>query len=208
LYAAEDDEHLRETYRASCRLNAIITVPTVIILVYFSKEALLIWTGNPDIAEHAHLILSLLVIGYGLNQLAYLPFALQVAAGLVQLSVYTNTAAVLIIVPALVIASRFYEGVGAASVWIALNCVYVFIFVNVLHGHILKGEARQWYAGTLQPLILAVGVGLIGRHFLPAIGGAWLVAGVGFMWIIVVVTAILASSDLRNKMQVMLVGHR
>ena len=79
----------------------------------------MIWTRNPDIADHAHLILSLLVIGYGLNQLACLPFALQVAAGWVKLGVYTNAAAVLIIVPALVVATRFYGGVGAASVWIA-----------------------------------------------------------------------------------------
>jgi O-antigen/teichoic acid export membrane protein len=208
LYAAGDHELLKSTYRRSCRLNAIIMVPTVIILALFSKEALLIWTQNPDIADHAHLILSLLAIGYGLNQLACLPFALTVAAGWVKLSVYTNAAAVLIIVPALVVATRFYGGVGAASVWIMLNCIYVFIYVNLLHNRILKGEARQWYAGIMLPLVLAVGVGLLGQYLMPAVTGIWLVASVGFMWIIVIVTAILASTDLRDKVQVMLAGHR
>ena len=153
------------------------------------------------------MILSLLVIGYGLNQLACLPFALQVASGWVKLGVYTNAAAVIIIVPALVIATRFYGGVGAALVWIALNSIYVFIYVNLLHGRILKGEARQWYAGIMLPLVLAVGVGLLGRYLLPAVAGTWLVAGVGFMWIIVVVTAILATPDLRNKIPLMLKGY-
>lgn len=203
LYAAGDNETLRVTYRRSCRLNAIIMVPTVIILAFFSKEALLTWTQNPDIARHAHLILSLLVIGYGLNQLACLPFALQIASGWVKLSVYTNACAVLIIVPALVIATRFYGGVGSASVWIMLNCIYVFIYVNLLHSRILKGEAQQWYAGIMLPLVLAVGGGLLGQHFMPAVTGIWLVTSIGFMWIIIVVTAILASADLRDKVQVM-----
>jgi O-antigen/teichoic acid export membrane protein len=200
LYAAGDDKGLKAAYRISGRLNALITIPTVIILALFSKEALLLWTRNPDIADHAHLILSLLVIGYGLSQLLTLPLALQVASGWVKLGVYTNAAAVIFIVPALIIATHFYGGVGAAVVWIALNCIYVFIYVNLLHGRILKGEARQWYTGTLLPLILAVVVGLLGRHLLPTGAGAWLVTSVGFMWIIVVVTTLLVTSDLRGKL--------
>jgi O-antigen/teichoic acid export membrane protein len=208
LHAAGDDEGLKSTYRISCRLNALITIPTVIILALFSKEALLVWTRDPLVAEHAHLFLSLLVIGYGLNQLACLPFALQVASGWVQLSVYTNAAAALIIVPALIIATRFYGGVGAAAVWIVLNCIYVLIYVNILHGRVLKGEARQWYAGIMIPLVLAVGVGLLGRHFLSSVEGAWLLAGVSFMWIIITVTTVLATSELRGKIPLLLSGYR
>jgi O-antigen/teichoic acid export membrane protein len=208
LYASGDDEKLKETYRRSCRLNALITVPTVIFLALFSKEALIIWTRNPDIADHAHLILSLLVIGYGLNQLACLPFALQIASGWVKLGVYTNASAVIIIVPALVVATRFYGGAGAASVWIMLNSIYVFISVNIMHSRILKGEARYWYAGMLLPLVLAMVIGLAGRYFLSEVAGIRLVVSVGFMWIVVVVTVILASADLRSKLQVMLVSHR
>jgi O-antigen/teichoic acid export membrane protein len=207
LYAAEGKELLRETYRRSCQFNALITIPTVIFLAFFSKEALLIWTQNPDIADHAHLILSLLVIGYGLNQLVTLPYALQTAAGWVKLGVYMNTGAVLLFVPALVIATNLCQGVGAAAVWIALNCIYVFIYVNVLHDHILKGEARQWYAGTLLPLILAVGIGLLGRYFLSALAGACLIAKIGFLWFITVVTTVFATSDMRGKIASLLIKH-
>lgn len=199
LYAAGDDKLLRTTYRRSCRVNAIITIPTVILLALFSREMLLIWTGNPDVAANAYWLLSLLAIGYGLNQLAYLPFALQVAAGWMKLGVYTNTAAVLIVVPALLVATQWKGAVGAAAVWIMLNCIYVFIYVNILHGRILKGEARHWYAGLFLPLMLASGVGLTGRYFLPVVTGIWLVAGIGFMWMIAVAATLLATSDFRSK---------
>ncbi len=208
LYAVGDHEGLKTIYRVSCRLNAIIMVPTVIILALFSKEALLIWTQNPDIADHAHLMLSLLVIGYGLNQLACLPFALQIASGWVKLGVYTNMAAVLLIVPALVVATRFYQGVGAASVWIALNCIYAFIHVSILHTRILKGEAWHFYIGILWPLLLAIGIGLAGRYFLSAVAGIWIVVSVSLLWTIVIVTSILATPDLRNQVPLLVRKYR
>ncbi len=200
LYAAGNEKELKAVYRRSCQFNAIITIPTVIFLAIFSREALLIWTGSPDIAEHAHLILSLLAIGYGLNQLASLPYALQTAAGWVELSVYTNAAALLLLVPALVIATRFYQGTGAAAVWIALNCIYVFVFINLLHHRILKGEARHWYAGIVIPLILAVCFGWAGRYFFDAIEGLWLAARVGLLWITVLIVCTLSISGLRRKL--------
>ena len=199
LYAVGDHELLRTTYRRSCRLNAIIMIPTVVLLALFSREALLIWTGNPDIAGHASLLLSFLVIGNGLNQLALMPFALQVAAGWVKLGVYTNLAAVIIYAPALVVITRFYGALGATVVWTGLGCFFVFIYVNVLHSRILEGEARYWYAGALLPLVSAVGLGLAGRYLMPEVTGIWLVASVGMIWSVVIVTAVLASSDLRKK---------
>lgn len=203
LYALGDDRPLRETYRITCRLNALIIIPTVTLLALFSYEALLIWTRNPVIAKHAHLILSLLVIGYGLNQIASLPYALQVASGWVRLGVYTNVAAVIVIVPTLVIATRFYGGVGAAVVWIALNCIYVFIYVNFLHTRILKGEARHWYAGILLPLVLAVGVGLLGQLLMPTITGIGMVLYIGLLWTLIVAVVTLATPSIRKMIPVM-----
>jgi hypothetical protein len=51
----------------------------------------------------------------------------------------------------------------------------------------------------LLPLALAVGIGLAGRRFMPAVSTACLVTSVGFMWIIIVVTAVLTTDDLREK---------
>ncbi len=202
LYAAEDDERLKATYRISCCLNALIVVPTVILLALFSREALLVWTRNPVIAEQAHLFLSLLVIGYGLNQLACLPYALQVASGWVKLAVYTNAAAVILIVPALALATRLYGGAGAATVWVALNCIYVLIYVNVLHGRILKGEARQLYAGILLPSVLSIGVGLLGRLLLPNITGLAVMLYVTSLWVLVIAVVALATPTVRKMIPV------
>lgn len=199
LYAAGNHELLRSTYRRSCRLNAVITIPAIALLAIFSSEALLLWTGNPDVAHHASLLLSFLVIGHGLNQLALMPFALQIAAGWVKLGVYTNLAALILYAPALVLVTLIHGALGATCVWIALGCFFVFIYVNVLHSRILKGEARHWYAGILPPLALSVGIGLAGRVWEPDATGIRLFLIIGLMWIVCVATSFLAISDFRKR---------
>jgi len=197
LYAAGDDAALRITYRKSCRLNAIAIIPAAVLLAFFSREALLLWTQDPDVAEHASLLLSLLAIGYGFNQLAAMPFCLHVASGRLRLGVYTNACAVLAFVPALVIASRVYGGVGAAAAWLVLHGAYALVFINLLHKSILEGEASHWFAGTILPLVMAVGAGLAGPHFLKGVTGPWLAVSLGLLWAVTVGTAALATSELR-----------
>ena len=200
LYTAGDNELLRKTYRRSCCLNAIIMIPTVVLLSLYSREALLFWTGNPDIAGHASLLLSFLVIGHGLNQLALISIALQVATNWLKLGVYTNTIAVILYIPTLVITTHFYKASGAAAGWIALNCFYVFVYVNVMHTKILKGESKYWYLGTLLPLFLSICIGFAGRDVLSALQGMWLVVSVGIMWITIVVISLMANHDLKGEM--------
>jgi O-antigen/teichoic acid export membrane protein len=198
LYAAGDEAGLRVTYRKSCRLNAIAIIPAAVLLAFFSREALLLWTQDLDVAEHASLLLSLLVIGYGFSQLAGLPYCLQVASGWLRLGAYTNAAAVMIFAPALVVAARSHGGAGAAAVWLGLNCLYAFGFVHLLHGRILTGEARHWVAGIALPAALAVGVGLPGMHLLKAVTGIRLMACLGLLWAAVVAASSLAASDLKG----------
>ncbi|HOG17115.1 MAG TPA: oligosaccharide flippase family protein [Syntrophales bacterium] len=199
LFAAGDEQGLRATYRKSCRLNAVVIIPAAVLLAFFSEEALLLWTQDPDVARQTSLLLSLLVGGYGFNQLAAMPFCLHVASGRLRLGVYTNAAAVLTFVPALVIASRVYGGAGAAAVWLVLHGAYVLVFINLLHGSILEGEAPHWYAGTILPLVLAAGAGLSGPHFLKGVTGPWLAASLGFLWAVAAGSAALATSELRAE---------
>lgn len=198
LYAAGADERLKATYRFSCRLNSMILIPTVVLLSLFSREVLLVWTRNPVIAEEAHLFLSLLVIGYGLNHVAYLPYAMQIACSRVRLGVYTNSFAILFIVPALTIATRFYGGIGAAAVWIILNCFYLLSYVNIFHRSFLKGETRQWYAGILLPLMLSIGFGLSGRLLFPNISGFIMVLYIAGLWAIIVAVTAIATPSMRK----------
>jgi len=51
LVAAGDDRNLLEMYHGSTQVMAVMLLPTAIVISLFSKEIMLLWTGNPEIAE-------------------------------------------------------------------------------------------------------------------------------------------------------------
>ena len=50
-----------------------------LLIVFFSKDILLIWTQDLVIANHTYLLLSILIIGTTINGLTNIPYALQLA---------------------------------------------------------------------------------------------------------------------------------
>ena len=129
----------------------------------------MLWTRNPVTVEHTHLLLSLLVIGTALNGLMNLPYALQLAYGWTRLAFYTNVAAVLLLAPTLVLVTKRYGAVGAASVWVVLNAGYVLISMQIMHRLLLKGEKWRWYREDVGlPLAATLLVAGVGRWLLPS----------------------------------------
>jgi O-antigen/teichoic acid export membrane protein len=136
-----------------------------VTLSLFSQDILLLWTGNPVIAEKAHWIVSLLTIGTSLNGLMNVPYALQLAYGWTKLALYINIVAIALLIPSLFYLTGKYGSIGAASVWAILNSGYVLIGIRFMHLILLKGELTRWYfQDILRPLagaLLGCGIMLL-----------------------------------------------
>lgn len=168
LVATNDDRALRTLYHQSCQLISVLLLPAALVIAFFSREILRVWTRNPTIVENAHLIVSLLIIGTALNGLMNVPYALQLAHGWTRLALYQNMIAVALLMPLLVWSANRYGGVGAATIWIAVNAGYVLIGVQVMHTRLLRGEKRAWYLRDVGlPLVGSLVVVLAGRIFFP-----------------------------------------
>lgn len=156
-------------YHGSSQTLAVLVLPPALVLGAFSREALLAWTGKPDVAEHASLPLTLLLAGSALNGLMHLPYALMLAHGWTRLPLVTNVVAIVILVPALVLGTLRWGTAGAAAAWVALNAGYVIVSVRILHTRHLRGEAMRWYVGdSLLPLAGAAAGAALGHLVLPA----------------------------------------
>ena len=81
LVAADNETALRKLYHESCQLVSVLLLPMALIVGLFAPELLLVWTRNPELVTHTHLLVSLLVTGSALNGLMNVPYALQLAAG-------------------------------------------------------------------------------------------------------------------------------
>jgi len=161
LVAKNNQQALIGSYHEGCQLMAVAIIPLTLVLVFFSKEILEIWTQNPLLVSHTYFLVSLLVIGNALNGLMHIPYALQLAHGWTKLAFYTNVIAVIILAPAIYFSALHWGAVGAASVWILLNISYLLISVHLMYRRILESEKWSWYVDDIGKILLPVLIILI-----------------------------------------------
>jgi O-antigen/teichoic acid export membrane protein len=162
IVAQGDEQNLIEVYHKSCQILAVVLLPIAVMLSLFSKDILLLWTGNSVLAEKTHLLVSFLTIGTACNGLMNVPYAMQLAYGWTKLAIYINIAAISLLIPLLFWLTNIYGAVGAASIWAILNVGYVLIGIRFMHLRLLKKELARWYLDdVIKPLFGAMFVPLI-----------------------------------------------
>lgn len=171
LASVRDEIALKDLYHHGCQLMSALILPVSLIIALFSREILFLWTGDATTVANTHLILSILVIGTGLNGLMHLPYALQLAYGWTGLAFYFNLAAVLVMAPSMLIMASVYGGLGAAIVWLILNAGFVLVVGQLMHRRLLKGEQWKWYVTDIGlPLGACLASAYLCRIFIPMDG--------------------------------------
>lgn len=145
LIAHRDEEDVKQLYHQSAQLLSVLLLPIAWVLAAFSREILLLWTADPIVADKAHALVSLLVIGTAINGLIHVPYALQLGYGWTRFGLYQNLVSILLLPPLLIVMTKWYGPEGAAITWIALNVGYLLIGQQIMHSRFLRGEKWRWY---------------------------------------------------------------
>ena len=124
---------------------ALLVFPVGAMMIVFSEELATLWLQDSTIAREIALPISILAAGSMLNAVNTLPYAVQLAAGWSSLGFYANLIALFLMVPAVYILTNTFGAVGAATVWLTLNCGYVFVQVPIMFRRLLGSYRRQWY---------------------------------------------------------------
>ena len=109
------------------QLIAVLTVPIAAIIIFFSREVLFVWTGDPLTAHRSATILCVLMCGTMVNALLYPCYTLQIAHGWTRLIFATTALGAIVLVPTLIVFAMKFGAVGAAFVWLMLNAVFVIV---------------------------------------------------------------------------------
>ncbi len=145
LYSAEDWVQLTRIYHASCQTMAVAVLPVAAVIASFAWTVLELWTGNSQVAQNGHLVLTLLITGNALNAMLNVPYGLQVAAGRVSLVMVLNFAAAVLMMPLAILLSVRYGAPGGGAAWLIVNVVYVAVGMPLIHRRLLHGELLRWY---------------------------------------------------------------
>lgn len=182
LVAQKDEITLRRVYHQACQLVSVAMLPAATIGVLFVQKIILVWTGDPVIAQQSAPIAAILLVGTVLNSLASIPYDTQVAYGWTKLTLYTNIISLPIIAVLIFLFNSWFGINGVASVWVIYGLILLIIVLPIMHSKILKGEFGTWLKqDTLLPLtvcLLFVGIimgleraGITVRDSIPALLG-------------------------------------
>ncbi len=210
LVALDAKQEITKLYHQSAQLMSVLILPVALVVAFFSKELLLLWTRNSVTADNAHVLVSILVLGTVCNGLMNIPYALQLAYGWTQFAFIVNIVSVLILVPLMILLAQQYGAVGAASVWLMLNASYVFISLPLMHRRLLPTEKWRWYFEDVgRPLFAAATVCLAGRL---VVQSDWptlpIVAGIGVTSAIALLAAGLSANRLDAAVRIRAVLQR
>jgi len=151
LVATGDMDDLNDLYRLSSQLMAVVTSSMAAVLVLFSDEVLLLWTGDAHLAGQVALPMALLAVGTALNGLMNVPYALQLAHGWTRLAVQMNAIALTVGVPLCVWSVGNHGLAGAALPWLTINLGFMAIGLPLMHRRLRRGQLRQWYTRDIAP---------------------------------------------------------
>jgi O-antigen/teichoic acid export membrane protein len=149
LKSLNDTIRLKSVFHFGAQLATAITGSAAILLFFFGKTILTIWTGNEELAFEVEKLLKLMSLGTFLNCLMHMPYALQLAYGWSSFAAKVNMFAVIFLVPAIFYATPVYGALGAAWVWLILNAGYVFISSHFMFKKILSAEKKKWFINDL-----------------------------------------------------------
>ncbi|HYJ85604.1 MAG TPA: oligosaccharide flippase family protein [Pyrinomonadaceae bacterium] len=162
-------EGLKEIYHHGCQLMSILILPATMIVVFFSRQILLVWTSDPATVANTYLVLNILIAGAALNGLMHLPHALQLAHGWTRQLLYLSVVSALALIPLLIFTTSRYGTVGAALTLVILNGGVAIVNIQLMHRRLLKGEQWRWYLVDVGlPLMVALASALLCRAVLPA----------------------------------------
>lgn len=144
LYAKDEMDNMIKLYRNTTKFVATITGPVSLTLASCAEPLLGIWTGDRQLAQNASYILSLYALGNGLLVMAAFPYYLQYARGNMRYHVIGNAITVVLLVPSLIFAAKYFGGVGAGYAWLIINALFAIFWVTYVHSRLAPGLQWRW----------------------------------------------------------------
>jgi len=201
LNAENAQQDLIMTYRKTTRMLMALVAPVSMMMAAYARELLLVWTGNPDVADHASPVLRLYALGNGVLAMGAFAYYLQYAKGQMRYHVYSSILFIAFLMPALTLAAVRYGAVGAGWVWLVFNLLYLLLWVAFVHHKLAPGLHMTWLCkdGVLIVLPSLVMVFLL-RHMLTLSSDRWIILGqLAALSLLVLMTSLALTADLRRS---------
>jgi len=167
LITSKKKQEFIDQYHKFSQLMTIMIVPATLVLSFFSKEVILLWSHDETLTNFVAPIVSIWIIGTALNGIMHIPYLAQLSYGWSRLTVIINMFAIMVIIPLFIYIVPIYGVISAAWIWVGINIGYVLVSISFMHKKILRKEKWEWYIyDLLIPAFLSLFIVFLARKFL------------------------------------------
>lgn len=156
LSAEGNDAALIALYRTATQLVLVMAVPATLMLAFFSKKILWVWTGDVALVDKVASVLILYTVGTGFAVLSAFPYYLQYAKGSLRLHLIGSLFFILMFVPTLFFAIEELGMIGAGITWLAVNFVYFVLWPPIVYRSFSPGLYWSWLLKDVVAVIIPV----------------------------------------------------
>lgn len=165
LVAINNTEALKILYLKSSALVAWLVLPIAGLLITFNHQFLTLYLGGSEKATYVAPIFTLLMAGYAVHSLMYIPYALSLAYGWTRFGINVSVIALVAMTPITAVMTLKYGVMGAAGAWFVLSVAYFSFSMFYLHLRCLPKVLSQWYFTVASPILVSILIIVIGFKF-------------------------------------------
>lgn len=156
LVVLNELETLKVLYFKTLSFVAWLILVVASVLILFHEQILTIYLGNNAQLPVISRVFMLLMFGYALHSLMYIPYTLTLAYDWVRFGITTSIVAFVIMVPLTTICTLKYGILGAATAWVVITVIYLGFCLIFLHRRIFKGCLLKSYQAFAMPLLILI----------------------------------------------------
>lgn len=159
LYSTGKKEEASLLFNQINLIVAILVFSIMANMVFFSKQLIWIWTGNMEIANHAHIYLPIIATSIAMISLAILPYDIAIANGYTKLNNILGLVSLFVTLPGYWFATKFFGAIGAAYVFCGVQTVSTLIYLFLINKKFIKSKRiSNLY---LQQMLFPLGISLL-----------------------------------------------
>jgi O-antigen/teichoic acid export membrane protein len=168
---------LASQYHRASQWTSVVLIPATLVMVLFTPQILMVWTGNAETARQTTLLLRWFAVGVGLNGLLYPAYAVLLAHGSTRPILWPTLVCLLIqIALAFVLVPRM-GAAGGAVAFVIGSAVCTVTTTLWMHRRLLPGHLRRWaIEDIVMPAAGACAIAVTARTVLPAEAGTLQIA--------------------------------
>ncbi|PJJ67828.1 oligosaccharide flippase family protein [Chryseobacterium geocarposphaerae] len=133
FYSISKKKEASELFAKSSLIISVIIFTIMMVMSFFAKDIIWIWTGDKKIAEKSYHIVPIILLSYTMLALAILPYNIAIANGNTKFNNILGITSLVLTIPGYYIFTKKYGAMGAASVF-----CFVQIFVTLIYFYFIN----------------------------------------------------------------------